>query len=81
MRVIEVVEHYGVYELNEDQEFACTHEETEVEPPCCSGIDNEGNPSCACHGQYTVMCLNYDCTGISQREADLILEGANQWED
>lgn len=52
------------FELSEDGEWLCNHEEAYIERACCSGIDSEGNPSCACHGQDGVICPAWDCTGI-----------------
>ncbi len=74
MTAITITEYPATYELSEDNEFLCTHDEYEIEPPCCSGIDSEGNPSCGCHGGYSIICYNYDCTGITEHEAELILD-------
>lgn len=57
------------YSLTDDGDFICTHESYEVTPPCCTiGRD------CACQGQYSIDCCNPECTGITDREMELILE-------
>lgn len=55
--------------ITEDGAFKCTHPNAEVEPPCCSGIDSEGLPSCGCHGQYGVYC--YDCNNDDMTDDDV----------
>lgn len=62
------------YELSEDGEFLCTHENAEIERACCSGRDSEGNPSCACHGQDSVWCPNPDCSGLTDNDIERILD-------
>lgn len=71
---INILERQAAYAMNEDLEFLCTHEDFTVDPPCCSGRDNEGNPSCACHGQYGIVCRNPDCTGITDSEAESMID-------
>ena len=63
-------------EMNEDWEFKCTHEFAEIEPPCCSGYDSEGLPSCGCHGQYSVYC--YDCNNddMTDNDVERIIDGS-----
>ena len=65
----------ATYLMDEDGLFRCTHENAEVEPPCCSGRDSEGLPSCGCHGQYSVYC--YDCNNddMTDNDAENIIEG------
>ena len=54
----------------------------EVEAPCCSGRDSEGNPSCGCHGQYSVSCIAPDeCPGITDNEAQDAIESAMEGPD
>lgn len=48
-----------ILEMNEYGEFECPHYNTEIEEPCCSGYDNEGNISCGCMGQTNTYCR--DC--------------------
>jgi len=64
----------GTFQLTEDNEWHCTHEDIEVEPPCCSGRDSEGNPSCGCHGGYGVLCPAWDCDGVTDTEAENIID-------
>lgn len=64
---------YAVY-LNEDGEFRCPHENVEIEPPCCSGYDSEGLPSCGCYGSYSVYCPDCHNDDINQTEVDNIVE-------
>lgn len=60
----------ATFEMNEDGEFVCNHEEAYIERACCSGRDSEGNPSCACHGVDGIMCPAFDCTGIQDWEIE-----------
>ncbi len=66
---IRQVEDLGMEFVVEDGLFRCAHINAEVEPPCCSGIDSEGLPSCGCYGQYSVYC--YDCHNKDMTDADV----------
>lgn len=71
---------YGI--ITEDGEFKCTHPNAEVEPPCCSGTDSEGNVSCGCYGQYSVYC--YDCNNDDMTDQDvenILDQGEPDYED
>lgn len=62
--------------LNEDMNaFECNHEDAYIEPACCSGRDSDGNISCGCHGQDSVVCPALDCTGIQDWEVDDLFVG------
>lgn len=61
------------YELI-DGEFVPAHEDAEIEPACCSGIDSDGNTSCGCHGSDSVHCPAIDCPGITDDQADMLFE-------
>lgn len=61
------------YHLTEDSEFKCSHQNLEIEPPCCSGFDSEGLLSCGCAGQYAVYCPDCRNEDMSQDEADKLL--------
>jgi hypothetical protein len=56
-------------ELTEDGEYKCLHTEVEITPPCCSGRDSEGNPSCGCGGGYSVYC--YECQNEHMTDNDV----------
>lgn len=64
---------YPVY-LNEDGEFRCPHEDVDIEPPCCSGRDSEGLPSCGCYGSYSVYCNDCHNDDMTQEDCDRIVE-------
>lgn len=64
------------YTMTEDGDFLCDHSEAEIERACCSGRDQEGNPSCACHGVDAVWCPNPDCTGLTDHDVEMILDAA-----
>jgi hypothetical protein len=74
MRQIKIPNYPSETWLLVDGEWEPQHEDAEVEPPCCSGIDSEGNPSCACHGQYSVYCPAIDCPGIADYQVDALIE-------
>lgn len=50
------------------------HEAAELEAPCCSGTDSEGNQSCGCRGQYSVTCPAVDCPGIADYQVDALID-------
>lgn len=76
MTSIAITQIEATYSLTEDSEFVCEHEDAEIERACCSGRDSEGNPSCGCHGMDSVWCPNPDCTGLTDRDIELILDAA-----
>lgn len=61
----------ATYRLNDDGELRCTHANYIIEAPCCSGND------CDCRGLSTVICRNPHCTGMTELEINVILEGAD----
>lgn len=61
------------YELI-DGEFEPQHEDAELEAPCCSGRDSEGNQSCGCGGMYSVLCPAIDCPGIADYQVDALID-------
>lgn len=65
---IAIKEREATYILSEDFEFLCSHENVEVEAPCCNGRD------CGCYGLYSVYCYNEDCTGLEQWQVDEIID-------
>ena len=74
----------ATFELSEDGEWLCNHEDAEIEAACCSGYDNEGNPSCGCHGQDSVFCNAWDCTGIEDWQIEALfdrLQPEPDWDD
>ncbi len=46
----------------------------EIEAPCCSGRDSEGNISCGCYGQYSVACVADNCPGLTDDEVNDAIE-------
>lgn len=70
---------YGI--ITEDGAFKCTHPNAEVEPPCCSGRDSEGNTSCGCYGQYSVYCNDCSNDDMTDQDVDdLLTQGEPDYE-
>lgn len=68
-----------VYELSEDGEFVCTHNDATIEPPCCDGSPDEaGRYTCGCMGQESIVCNNPECTGIEDWQVDDLFERERQ---
>lgn len=64
-----VVRHEGYPVRLIDDEWRCTHENVEVQAPCCSSRGSSGYIECGCQGQYNVYCE--DCQNDDMRDDDV----------
>lgn len=64
----------STYELNEDGDFTCLHENAEVDRACCSGVDSDGLMSCGCGGMDSVYCDDCDNEDLTDSDVEAILE-------
>lgn len=57
-----------------DGVLLCKHEEYEIEKACCSTRGSSGYIECGCGGVDSIICLNKECTGITEEDVENILD-------
>jgi len=65
---IPVKEATGIWVMDEDGNFRCTHLNLEITEPCCDGTD------CGCRGEYSFYCNDCQNKHLTEHEIELKLE-------